>query len=295
MVMSYGMKLRKFALVALGSILVTAPLSAKHFGQQAPEQTKSDQAKPDQAKPDQVNKDQATPSSSEPNPAPAANSSSANNAPEQLIVPAGTRLPLVLHNAISTRNAQPGEPLYLETVFPVIVNGRIAIPAGSYVQGEITEAKRPGKGKGGAEVRIRLTTLILPNGYTVNFDAVPTNAGTGGGEYADKEGQINKDRDKAADAGTVITTTGAGAGIGAIAGGAKGAGIGAGLGAAAGLAAVLLTRGPELELPRGSSVDIMLDRPLPLDPTKLNFTDPGRASPMPGPPNRAPARSRLPF
>jgi hypothetical protein len=302
--MSYGMNLRKFALVALGSILITAPLFAEHFSQQAPDQTKSDpakpdQAKPDQAKPDQVNKDQATQSSSEPSsersPAPAANSPSPNNAPEQLIVPAGTRLPLVLHNAISTRNAQPGEPLYLETVFPVIVNGRIAIPAGSYVQGEITEAKRPGKGKGGAEVRIRLTTLILPNGYTVNFDAVPTNAGTGGGEYADKEGQINKDRDKAADAGTVITTTGAGAGIGAIAGGAKGAGIGAGLGAAAGLAAVLMTRGPELELPRGSSVDIMLDRPLSLDPTKLNFTDPGRASPMPGPPNRAPARSRLPF
>ena len=298
--MSYGMNQRKFALVALGSILVTAPLFAEHFSQQASDQTKSDQAKPDQAKPDQakpdqVKKDQATPSSAEPNAAPAPNSPSANNAPEQLIVPAGTRLPLVLHNAITTRNAHPGEPLYLETVFPVIVNGRIAIPAGSYVQGEITEAKRPGKGKGGAEVRIRLTTLILPNGYTVNFDAVPTNAGTGGNEYADKEGQINKDRDKAADAGTVITTTGAGAGIGAIAGGAKGAGIGAGIGAAAGLAAVLLTRGPELELPRGSSVDIMLDRPLSLDPTKLNFTDPGRASPMPGPPSRTPARSRLSF
>jgi len=200
----------------------------------------------------------------------------------------------VLHNAISTRNAQPGDPVYLETVFPVILNGRIAIPAGSYVQGEVTEAKRPGKGKGTGEVRIRLTTLILPNGYTVNFDAIPTNTGTNGGEYADKEGQITKDRDRAADAGTVIKTTGAGAGIGGIAGGARGLGVGAGVGAAVGLAAVLMSRGPDLELPRGTSVDIMLDRPLPLDPSKINFTDPGRASSLPGPPTRQPTRS-FPF
>jgi hypothetical protein len=284
--MSYGMKPRKLGLVVvLGSMLITAPLFAEHFRQQeAAGQTKSDQAKPDQA----------AQSSSRPNAAPAANSASANTAPAQIVVPAGTHLPLVLHNGITTRNAQPGEPLYLETTFPIVVNDRIVIPAGSYVQGEITEAKRPAKGKGGAEVHIRLTTLILPNGYSVKFDAVPTNTETGGGEYVGKEGQINKDRDKAADAGTVIKTTGAGAGIGAVAGGAQGAGIGAGLGAAAGLATVMMTRGPELELPRGSSVDIMLDRPLYLDPTKINFTDPGRSSPMPGPPSRPPARS-FPF
>jgi type IV secretory pathway VirB10-like protein len=286
--------LRKLALLALGSILVAAPLFG-HSGRQAkPDQTKSDHTKSDQGP------DQTAQSSSEPTPAPAAATSaptgspSANSAPAQLIVPAGTRLPLILHNSINTRNAQPSDPVYLETVFPVIVNGKIAIPAGSYVQGEITEAKRPGKGKGAAEVRLRLTTLVFPNGYTINFDAVPTNAGTGGNEYADKEGQITKDRDRAGDAGTVIKTTGAGAGIGAIAGGAQGAGIGAGIGAAAGLAAVLMSRGPELELPRGSNVDIMLDRPLPLDPAKLNVNDPGRPSSLPGPPTRAPARS-FPF
>ena len=287
--------LRKLGLLALGSVLVAAPLFGDSGRQGKPDQTKTDQTKSGQAKADQTAQ-----SSSEPTPAPAAatpaatSSSSPSNAPSQLIVPAGTRLPLILHNSINTRNAQPGDPVYLETVFPVIVNGKIAIPAGSYVQGEITEAKRPGKGKGAAEVRIRLTTLVFPNGYTLNFDAVPTNAGTGGNEYADKEGQITKDRDRAGDAGTVIKTTGAGAGIGAIAGGAQGAGIGAGLGAAAGLAAVLMSRGPELELPRGSNVDIMLDRPLPLDPTKLNLNDPGHPSALPGPPTRAPARS-FPF
>lgn len=275
--MSFGTNLGKLGLTALGSILIAVPLVA----------SQSDEAKPERTA--------QTQGGSQPNGAAAANAPSGANAPEQIVVPAGTRLPLLLHNGITTRSAQPGEPLYLETTFPVIVNDRIVIPAGSYVQGEITEAKRPPKGKGGGEIRIRLTTLILPNGYTVKFGAVPTNAETGGGEYADKEGQINTDRDRGADAGTVIKTGGAGAGIGAIAGGAKGAGIGAAIGAAAGLATIMMTRGPDLQLPRGSSVDIMLDRPLYLDAAKINFSDPGRASAMPGPPSRSPARSPIPF
>jgi hypothetical protein len=216
-------------------------------------------------------------------------------APATIIVPAGTKLPLILHNSVTTRNAQSGDPVYLETVFPVVQDDRILVPAGSYVQGEILEAKRPGKVKGRGEVRIRLTTMILPNGYTVKFDAVPTNAGTGGNESTDKEGQVKRDTDKGTDAGTVIKTTGVGAGIGGIAGGGKGAGIGAGAGAAAGLAAVLLTRGPELELPRGTSVDIVLDRALYLDSSKINFTDPGRATALPGPASREPTRSRSPL
>ena len=80
------------------------------------------------------------------------------------------------------------------------------------------------------------------------------------------EGTIKGDTDKTSDVGSVLKSTGIGAGFGGIAGrSAAGAGIGAAGGAAAGLAMVLLTRGPEMELPRGTSVDIELDRPLYLD------------------------------
>jgi hypothetical protein len=223
-------------------------------------------------------------------------SDSPKAAPEKLLIPSGTRLPLILHNAVTTRNARPGDPVYLETLFPIVINDRILIPAGSYVQGEIQEAKRPGKVKGRGEIRMRLNTMILPNGYTVNFNAVPTNAGTGGNESTDSEGKIKGDTNKAGDVGTVTKSTGIGAGIGAIASGsAKGAGIGAGAGAAMGLAAVLLTRGPELELPRGTTLDVILDREVYLDAARVNFTDPGRASTMPGAANRVPTRSSSPF
>lgn len=236
------------------------------------------------------------PSAAQHAPAAQAPDLAAKPAAKNYVVPSGTRLPLILHNAVTTRNAKPGDPVYLETLFPIVIDNRILIPAGSYVQGEIQEAKRPGKVKGTGEIRLRLNSMILPNGYAVDFNAVPTNAGTGGGESTDKEGTVHGDTDKTGDAATVIKTTGAGAGIGAIAAGSgKGAGIGAGAGAAAGLAAVLLTRGPELELPRGTTVDVVLDRTVYLDASRINFTDPGHASDMPGPPSREPVRSRSPL
>src|SRR6266849_7113237 len=215
---------------------------------------------------------------------------------DKVVDPAGTKLPLILHNGITTRNAKPGDSVYLEALFPITQENRVIVPAGSYVQGEILEAKRPGRVKGRGELHVRLNTMILPNGYTVSFNAVPTNAGTGGNESVEEEGKIKGDSDKSGDVCTVMKTTGIGAGIGAIAGrSAKGAGIGAGVGAAVGLATVLLTRGPELELPRGTTLDVSLDRALYLDADKVQFSDPGHASTLAGAPNRTPQRNRIPF
>jgi hypothetical protein len=217
------------------------------------------------------------------------------SATAKIEVPGGTHIPLVLHNAISTRSARPGDPVYFETLFPVMIDGHVAIPAGSYVSGEVTESKRPGRVKGRGELMIRLKTLILPNAYMVDLNAVPSNAGSGGNETTNNEGKIIGDSNKGGDVGTIAKTTAAGAGIGAIATqGAKGAGIGAGIGAAAGLMAVLLTRGPDAELPRGSTVEAVLDRGILLDADKVQFTSPGQASTLAGPPNREPPRS-VPF
>ena len=88
---------------------------------------------------------------------------------------------------------------------------------------------------------------------------------------------------KGKDVGTVAETTATGAGIGAIAGGAKGAGIGAGIGGVAGLAAVLMTRGPEAELPRGSTLDIVLEREITLDGSQIRFSTLGQGIPITSP------------
>ena len=43
------------------------------------------------------------------------------------------------------------------------------IPAGTYVQGKISQIKRGGHIKGRAELLIHFTSMIYPNGYTVMF------------------------------------------------------------------------------------------------------------------------------
>ncbi len=207
---------------------------------------------------------------------------------ERINVPAGTRVAVVLENGISTRNAKVGDSVYLRTSFPITQNNRIVIPIGSYIRGELLDSKRPGRIKGRGEFRMRLNTLIFPNGYTVNLIGAPRSADSGGNETTDNEGKVTGPGGKGKDAGTVATTTVTGTGIGAIAGGAKGAGIGAGIGGLAGLGAVLLTRGPEAQLPRGSTLDIVLEHDLFLERNQIQFSDLGHSSPITPPPVREP-------
>src|ERR1700693_6242110 len=88
---------------------------------------------------------------------------------DDFLVPAGTKVPLSMINSISTKTAAEGERIYLETVFPILANGRIVIPPGSYVAGTVTEVKRPGRMKGRGELYIRFDSITLPNGVTRDF------------------------------------------------------------------------------------------------------------------------------
>ncbi len=149
-------------------------------------------------------------------------------------------------------------------------NNRILIPAGTYVQGIVRRVVRPGRVKGRAELQMSFTSMIFPNGYTVlipaSVEGVP---GSQSMSTKGPEGTIQGDSSKGKDAATIAKTTAAGAGIGGIAGSGKGAGIGAASGGALGLATVLFTRGPEIQLDPGASVEMILERELSLEGGKL--------------------------
>src|SRR5271157_6067471 len=186
-------------------------------------------------------------------------------------VPAGTKVPLTLTQGITTKTAKEGDPVYAQTAFPITQNNRIVIPAGTYVQGVVRRVVRPGRVKGRAELQMSFTSMIFPNGYTVMLPA--TVQGVPGSQSVSAkgpEGTIQEEGSKGKDAATIAKTTAAGTGIGAIAAGSgKGAGIGAASGGALGIATVLLTRGPEIQLNPGSSVEMVLERELNLEGTKL--------------------------
>ncbi|HXX14300.1 MAG TPA: hypothetical protein VEJ47_05305 [Candidatus Eremiobacteraceae bacterium] len=210
-----------------------------------------------------------------PTAAPVAAAPKQANAGPSILVPTGTRIGVVLESGISTATAKPGDSVYFRTSFPITIDNKVVIPVGSYLRGEVIESKRPGRVKGKGELRIRLNTLVFPNGYTVDMNAEPHSA-DGGRVKTDSEGNMTGPGGTGKDATTIATTTATGAGIGAIAAGGKGAGIGAGVGGVAGLAAVLLSRGPDAQLPRGSSMDLQLERDLVLNADQIHYSDVGQ-------------------
>ena len=191
--------------------------------------------------------------------------------PPDITVPAGTKIPLTLKQGINSKSARPGDPVYAQTAFPITQNDQIVIPAGTFVQGEVRRVVRPGHVKGRAELQMSFTSMIFPNGYTVLLPgAVQNTPGSKDNTVKGKEGTIEGGSSKGKDAGTIAAATIPGAGIGAIADGGKGAAVGAATGGVIGLATVLLTRGPEIQLGTGDSIEMILESSLELSPTKMH-------------------------
>ena len=187
-----------------------------------------------------------------------------------LTIPAGTKVPLSLKQAISTKTAKDGDPVYAETAFPFVVNERVVIPAGTYIQGKIERVQRGGHVKGRAEVLIHFTSMIYPNGYTVMLGgSVENTPGAEKTSMKDSEGTIRQDSEagkKAREAAEGATT---GAVIGAITNGGKGAGIGAGVGGVAGLAVGMLSRGADVRLEPGTSIEMEIQREVTVDASRI--------------------------
>jgi type IV secretion system protein VirB10 len=182
-------------------------------------------------------------------------------------IPRGTHALVRMVNSVSTRTAREGDYVYMRTASPIVSGGQIVVPVDSYVQGVVTSSRRSGRVKGRAELAIRIEKLTLPGGKTVqiapHLSSVDSEGTT---QQVDKEGAVKQGSSKAADAGRIAETAGAGAAIGGLAdSGWKGAGIGAGVGSGVGLATVLLTRGREVDLKPGTSIDVVFERAVPLE------------------------------
>src|SRR6202046_5011183 len=161
-------------------------------------------------------------------------------------IPPGAHVLLRRENSVNTRTAQDGDYVYLRTAVPIAVAGEIAVPAGSYVQGVVTEAKHSGRVKGRAQLAIRLETLTLASGKVYKF--APHLSAVDSGETGQKvvggENTVEQAPGKGQDSERIAILAGSGASIGGIADRSwRGAGIGAGVGSAVGLDTGLLPRG----------------------------------------------------
>jgi type IV secretion system protein VirB10 len=201
--------------------------------------------------------------------------SAAPSDPNVFTIPAGTKIPLVLKQAISTKNAREGDAVYAATAFPFVVDNRVIIPEGAYIQGKIAHVERAGHGQGRAELLMHFTSMIYPSGYTVMLPgSVENTPGAEKQSVKDSEGTIQEDKDTgkkvedAAKGGAYGTVAGATAG-GVATGGLNGARVGAGLGAAAGIGWALLKRGPDVRLEVGTSIEMEIQRGITVDASRI--------------------------
>ncbi|HWS17206.1 MAG TPA: hypothetical protein VN223_04290 [Candidatus Elarobacter sp.] len=192
-------------------------------------------------------------------------------APSTVTIPAGTRVMMVLKSPLHTTSGTAGSGLYLETLFPVVQDNGVVIPARTQVQGVVESDERPGHVKRTSEFHFRFTTLIFPNNRVVPINGVLQSIPGARNlrSRRDKDGTL----EPVDQAEKVITPAAASAVGGAILGAHRGFGIGllpgAGLGAALGLSAVLLKRGDEINLARGSSVEMVLVAPFALEQAQI--------------------------
>jgi hypothetical protein len=194
--------------------------------------------------------------------------------PNVVTIPAGTRIPLSLKQAISTKNAREGDAVYAETAFPFVVDDRVIVPAGAYIQGKISHVERGGRLKGRAEILIHFTSMIYPSGYTVMLPgSVENTPGAENNSVKDQEGTIQQDKDtgKKIEEGAKGGVYGASGGAlaGGLSSGLNGARIGAAAGAAAGIGWALLKRGSDVRLDVGTSIEMEIQRGITVDASRI--------------------------
>lgn len=207
--------------------------------------------------------------------APAAAQPEAPRDPHALVIPAGAKIPLTLAQAISTKNAREGDAVYAQTAFPFVLNDRILVPAGTYIQGKIMHSQKAGRaGDKRAEILIHFTSMIYPTGYTVMLPgSVDNTPGADNKGVKDSEGTIQQD----SNAGQRVEDAAKGAAVGATvgsvgglaAGGLNGARYGGLAGIAGGVAWALLKHGPDVKLDVGTSIEMEIQRDVKIDATRI--------------------------
>ena len=172
-------------------------------------------------------------------------------------VPAGTRFIVELRDKLEAREIKKGKKFEVRTLEALTASDGNQIPAGVKIKGRVTSVRNN-------EMVLRFEEIDTKNGKSPIIASV---AGVAGEKdvkaKVGKEGEISSSggRGKSAAIGSAVGAA-VGAGIGAAKGGTANTVIGAGIGAGAGAGVGAAAGGRDLELTKGTRLDVVLDRPL---------------------------------
>jgi hypothetical protein len=221
-------------------------------------------------------------------------------------IPPDTVISVQINGTLTSRTARVGDKFTAAITVPVYVNGRTVIPAGSVIEGRVTQVTPAKRMNRSGTIGVDFDDIVFPNGATVQLVGNLTSDDPEVRRRIDDESRVSGQGNKRPS--VFIGGGGAiGAVLGGIAGGGKGAVLGGVVGAGAGVASVLLSKGEEAEVPSGTTFGVQLkqglviresfisesapiaDRSNDQDPPRGDVNEPARRQPDPiGPSRRQP-------
>ncbi len=192
----------------------------------------------------------------------------------------GTLLHVKMREPLSTLTTTAGSSFSAELTQPVEKNGRVVLPAGSIMEGRVTEVHSGRRISGRALLHLEAHSVVLPDGTHYNIRAQLIDSDRLNNTDVDREGSlVRKDHPK-----ETLAVIGATTGVAAVAGAMVGGGVGAVVGASIGAGAstlVWLKQDRQAELPAEARLIFSLTEPMAMQPQGANlhsFAAPGASS-----------------
>jgi hypothetical protein len=180
-------------------------------------------------------------------------------------VPAGTALMVKLDTTLATFSNKAGDPFQARLAEPVMLNGRVVIPAGAMIEGRVTRVSEPRRISGKPTIGIMPEALVLPTGERFFLDASLVDTNAGRDTDVNREGEF---KGSGHDRRDQLETGGGAAGgmlIGGLIGGPPGVLIGGVVGAGS-TGVHWLSKHHSAVLPAGTGLTLELNRPLAMTP-----------------------------
>ncbi len=183
------------------------------------------------------------------------------NADQGWTLPPDTVISVQMNGTLSSRTAHVGDKFTATVTVPVYANGRTVIPAGSIIEGRVTQVTPAKRMNRSGTIGIDFDDIVFPNGSSVGLMGILTSDDPETRRRIDDESRVSAGGNKRPS--VFIGGGGAiGAVLGGIAGGGKGAVLGGAVGAGAGVASILLSKGEEAQVPSGTPFGIQIKQPL---------------------------------
>jgi len=176
-------------------------------------------------------------------------------------LPTGTTMRVRLNSVIETSMTQPNSPFTATLEQPVESDGRTILPAGSILEGTVTDVRGGRRIHGTAMIHLQTQAIVLPDGTRIPLRAAVVDTDQYAETRIDSEGNILRKDHFGATVATMSLATAGGAAAGAILGGPAGALVGAGVGAGVSTA-VWLKQDRQTHLPKDTLVVLSLTEPM---------------------------------